>query len=147
LSCVSDILATVIALFCWQLQGNERGAVWLSSAWHGTEKTPLPLLLRSVFGREMFTGQCLEAGCVTQQWVDMSQYVSTRDSIAISQHHSDSLFLEKKNSTFTYTVCFNIKNLCTWNCKVKKVKQAVYNNLIRLCTYLFVFLYFLLSYH
>jgi hypothetical protein len=28
------------------LRSNERGAAWLGSAWYGTEKTPLSLLLR-----------------------------------------------------------------------------------------------------
>jgi hypothetical protein len=37
LSCVNDILATVIAVFRWRLQGNECGAVRLGSAGHGTE--------------------------------------------------------------------------------------------------------------
>jgi hypothetical protein len=34
----SDILATVIALFRWPLQGNEYGAVRLGSARHGTAR-------------------------------------------------------------------------------------------------------------
>jgi hypothetical protein len=49
-------------------------------AMHGAEKTPLPLLLRRVYS----VASCLLVGClamlccVTQQWVDMSQYVGPR---------------------------------------------------------------------
>jgi hypothetical protein len=45
-------------------------------ATHGAEKTPLPLLLRSVYS----VASCLPVGylatlcCVIEQWVDMSQY-------------------------------------------------------------------------
>jgi hypothetical protein len=69
---MSVVPCDVIAACCVATHG----AVRLGTARHGTEKTPLPLLLRSVYS----LASCLPVGylatlcCVIQQWVDMSQY-------------------------------------------------------------------------
>jgi hypothetical protein len=60
----------------WRHRGLLCSNAWCGSARNGTEKTPLPLLLRSVYS----VASCLPVSylanlcCVIQQWVDMSQY-------------------------------------------------------------------------
>jgi hypothetical protein len=68
------MLSDVIATCCVEMHG----AVRFGWARHGTEKTPLPLLLSSVYSvaRRLEIGYLATLCCVIQQWVDMSQYIS-----------------------------------------------------------------------
>jgi hypothetical protein len=56
------------------------------AARNGTEQTPLPLLLRSVYSvtRRLAVGYLATLCCVIQQWVDMSQYVHTIYKICVN---------------------------------------------------------------
>jgi hypothetical protein len=83
--------------------GNERGAVWRhrgvlcsnhGAVRNGTEKTPLSLLLRSVYS----VASCLPVGylatlcCVIQHWVNMSQYNDNFSSFVVLLTDSRILF-------------------------------------------------------
>jgi hypothetical protein len=76
--------------------------VRFGSARHGTEKTPLPLLLRNVYS----VARCLPVGyletlcCVTQQWVDMWHYFSALIFVCVCVCAS---FLDQRNSRI---LCF-----------------------------------------